>query len=335
MTSLLSGVLPTARPEGFGFVMLCLAALILHRRWLAIPFLLLPLFTWDLAGWIITARPCPWYLWLVGAWPWSEQSLYGRGSIFTFAAALPLIVPPIVLPATLIGIGVSLRSRGDFRALIRDHEARCRFFVAAIPVTVLLVHSVLRAVGKFGSFGEARYLLIAAPLWAVCSARGWEWVFQRLHCPESPRWAVAAICAPIFVNVFYPFVPVGLSQDWQAAARFADAYSSGDLRRRYPRVVAAHPGVHYFLDIDPTANARRDAFTRTLVASPPPGAVLVWDPILSARNATAEDAECLDAIRAAGWVPVPALSAAANARATADTDPTAWHVFTSPIPAIR
>lgn len=328
--AVLAGLLPAVRPEGFGFVLLGLAALLLHRRWLWISFLLLPLIAWDVAGWAVTGKPCPWYLWLIRAWPWSEQSLYGRGSIFTFVAALPLIVPPLVLPGTVAGIGLGLRRAGRVRELAYDHDTRCRFLVAAIPVAVLVVHSVLRAMGKFGSFGEARYLLIAAPLWGVCSAHGWEWISQRLGRPTAWRWAVAAVCAPALVNLFYPVVPVRLSEDWQAASRFADAYTTSGVRERLPRLIAAHPGVHYFLELDPTAHARRDAFTRTLVAARPPGAVLVWDPVLSDRNATTEDAATLDFIRSAGWVPDIVLTDATNARPTAATDPAAWHVFKSP-----
>ena len=76
--------------------MLAGLALVLHRKWICLAVLVGPLLAWDVAGWLLTHRAGSWYSWLFHAWPWSEQSLYGRGSIFTFVAAMPLIVSPLV-----------------------------------------------------------------------------------------------------------------------------------------------------------------------------------------------------------------------------------------------
>src|SRR4051812_3047011 len=44
--TIIVALMPTARPEGFGFIVLAMAALFLHRRWYLIPILGLPLALW-------------------------------------------------------------------------------------------------------------------------------------------------------------------------------------------------------------------------------------------------------------------------------------------------
>ena len=125
-----------------------------------------PLLIWDVAGWLLTDRPVPWYAWLVQAWPvGSETGLYGRGSIFTFIGVLPVIVPPLVLPATLVGVTINLSPRTTSPTC---HARICQVLIAAIPLSILVGHSVLRWLGKFGTFGEACYLLICACSGASC-----------------------------------------------------------------------------------------------------------------------------------------------------------------------
>ena len=322
--ALMAGLLPTARPEGFGFVLLAAGALVLHRRWLALLVLSLPLLAWDLAGWMLTARAGHWWMWLAHAWPWSQHNAYGRGNILTFVAAMPLVVPPLVLPATIAGIGEYLSKPFVRNRSETFHLRVCEFLTAAIPLSVLVFHSLLRWTGKFGTLGEPRYLLIAAPMWGVLSARGWEWAFQKLRWRHAIGWAVAVVCLPGLVNVFYPLVPVHLMDDWQRARRFAELYRGTSLHEQYPHVIASHVGIYYFLNIDPTSDGRQDGFTRSTIEHPPAGAILVWDPIFSASNANTEDTSTLDAIKAAGWLEDLRLSAEVGG---------GWHVFERKTPA--
>ena len=338
--ALLAGLTPTARPEGFGFVLLGGFALLVYRRWMLLPVLLLPLAAWDIGGWAITARTSPWWRWLIDAWPWSAGSLYGRGNPLTFVAALPLIVSPLVLPATLIGLWRNLVDPWREQSDNGLHLRICRVSTAVIPLGVLIVHSLLRALGKLGSYGEPRYLLIAAPLWGVLSARGWQWAFDRLRWKHPIRWALGALALPILLDAIWPVVPLHLTQDWKTAERFSEWYKSSPRRRDYPNLVASHPGIFYFLNEDPSGRARRGGFTRGVLESPPPGTLLVWDPILSSRNANVNDATTLAAIDRAGWMPEAEVDALLNQSGQARTKLGAsdmnisekhWHVFHSPL----
>ena len=325
--ALLAGLMPAARPEGFGFVLLAGLALVVHRRLRWLPVLALPLLAWDLGGWVITQRQSHWWHWLIDAWPWGASSLYGRGNILSFAAMLPVIVSPLLLPAMLLGTWRSMR-RGATSSEENGHLTLCRLLTAAIPLFVLAVHSLIRAFGKFGSYGEPRYLLTVAPFWAILSARGWEWVFVRLKWSHPYGWAGTAALVPILLNVIHPIVPIGLEADWAAASRFADFYRSSPLSRDYPHVVAAHPGIYYFLDRNPTGSHRAVGFTQGFIARRPPGTILLWDPTFANQNAASESTATLKAIEDAGWIEDAQIDSILNGGPAAGLqDTTVWHAF--------
>ena len=364
LTAVLIGLMPTARPEGFAFVLLALAGLAIHRQWISLLLLPLPLLAWDMAGWMLMGKSGHWWMWLIHAWPWSQQSTYGRGNGFAFLAALPIVVSPLVLPATLVGILGSLLANRDgalltplprysggsernwrlpasgsgrgfsqealrtepppnpppeYRGRGKNPSRVGHLLIALIPLAVLIGHGLLRWTGYFGSLGEARYLLIAAPLWGVLSARGWEWCFSRFHWNHAQRWAAAAICLPIVVNIASPVVPIHLSEDWQAARRFAAIYRESSPSEHPPIVIASHPGIYYFLGTDPTTAGGQYGFVRPVIEHPPTNAILVWDPIFSERNANIDDTASVDLIRRSGWVEDTAMEASLQAHN--------WHVF--------
>ena len=55
------------------------------------------------------------------------------------------------------------------------------------------------------------------------------------------------------------------------------AVKNWPLRQEYPRVMAAHPGVYYFLDISPTQRLRTREWTAANIAAAPRGTILMWD----------------------------------------------------------
>ena len=347
LAAMLVALTPLARPEGFGLVLLAAAGLAWQRRpfslLLSLLLLPLPLLVWDFAGWSLYGRHGLWWRWLIDNWPYSRDSVYPSGSVFQFVAFLPVVVSPLVLPATLLGAWRSLRSGPDDSASAYAHTRRCILLTAAIPLGVLLVHSLLYRLGKMASYGEPRYLLVAAPFWAVLSARGWEWAFDRLAWRNAVRWAGAAALLPAGANLVYPILPLRPPDHWRVARAFADRYVH-DFRQTYPRVLAAHPAVFYYLDVDPQDERQTVQWEKSSVARPEPGTVLLWDPIYSARNAQAQRVVTLDEIRLAGWVPVPELNGVLNRPPEAPPrrpapDPEAvlssgegWHVFRSPEP---
>jgi hypothetical protein len=301
---------PLARPEGFGFVAMTAFGLLVSGKWWPIVLLPMPIILWDLAGWQITGHSHPWWRWLIDSWPYSEQSLYGRGYLLTFVALMPAVVSPIVLPAVIVGVcrsfvpapladtTVKPRPPGRTLQILGNHKSLCIFLTAAIPMFVLIVHSLLYWRGKMASFGEPRYMLVVAPFWGVLAARGWQFVWDRLHWQHALRWAGGAVMLPIAINMIHPAVPIGLPHDWESARQMARWYQDRYGAAGADRVIAGHPGVVYFLGVNPR---RLPAIGPNSLKFAPPGTVMIWDPIFSAVNASSDCALSLDQIRQAGW----------------------------------
>ncbi len=304
---------PLSRPEGFAFIFMAFVALVLHRKWW--PILLLPigLLGWDLAGWHLYGRAEPWYRWLPDHWPYAAESAYRPGYLLHFVASLPAIVSPLVFPATVVGIVTTLallKGREGVRAFFADHGRRCAVLVALIPLSILIVHSILYWRGKMASNGELRYLLTVAPFWGVLAARGWEWAADQLPMLRRRVYLVAGIACllPAVTNIFYRVLPLGEDRD-NKIARIAATGLREHQDSTHPFIMAANPLIFYFLDVSPTNGSRVKDLNSTTIASPPAGTRLVWDSLYGQYNADRSRVVNEQSILAAGWIPDPILQA--------------------------
>jgi hypothetical protein len=327
--TLVVALMPACRPEGFGFLAVVAVALLLHRRWWLLPILPLPLVVWDWAGWMLYGRPGAWWHWLIDNWPYAAQSLYERGSILHYVGLLPAVTGPLIFPATCIGIALCVR---PWRRFLVDHDARCDVLTALIPLGLVAGHSLLYWQGKMASSGELRYLLTAAPLWAVMAARGWEWAFARFAWRRSVAWAGMAALAAGLANSVYTVVPVHLDAGWLRSREIADWYRNWPGHSAYPRLCSAHPGVYYFLDISKVGPQSLE-WTKGHIASAPAGTLLVWDAIYGVFNADQTRSVSVEDIRRAGWLPGIGPSRGRNtSERLATASDAQWQIFRSPEP---
>jgi len=296
--ALLCAVSPACRPEGFGFLLAAAAVLALHGRWLWLITLPLPLLAWSWAGHLLDPREgVAWYAWLKAAWPYSGDSVYGRGHLLWFVGLLPIIVSPLVTPFLLIGIA-RLRPVG----LLYDLQTRCRVAAMLLAVGVLIVHSLLWSAGKMASNGEVRYMLIVAPFWAITAAWGYQWVVERWNLRRPVLLASFAAVAPVAANFAWRVVPLPLCDDDRLGRQIARWYQNQpDLQREYPRVMASPPSVYYWLELSKTHPTRSADWSRANATRPPPGTLLVWDPIYGLHNASADMVIPRELLEAHGW----------------------------------
>ena len=280
--ALLAALAPLARPEGFAFLLLAAIALVGHRQWkwlLALPTALL---AWSIAGHLLAGpADVPWWNWIKFHWPWEAGSEYPRGTPLDFLAMLPMLVGPFAFPAMWIGMGRNLQDTAKPRKLTGDHRARVGWLIAALPLAILIGHSLLHWLGKLSSNGELRYLLIVAPLWGLLSARGWEWVFTRLNWLRPLSWAALAVVTPGLVNYAYRVLPLAQPASWQEAQQVVQWYQKSPLRREYPRIMSNHPGVFYYLDVSPIDRRCVQPWGPEALDHPPAGVLLLWDPEFS------------------------------------------------------
>jgi len=321
---------PLARPEGFGLVAVLGVALLLRRRWAGIVLLPIPTVLWNLAGWYLVDSRRPAWRWLIDAWPWAGHSVYGHGQLLAMVGQLPAIVSPMVLPATLAGIWICFRTARKHGEGKPDHLR----LIALVPLLVLIAHSLLYWLGLMASDGEARYLLIAAPFWGVLSALGWEWIFSRLQWSYPVRWAAAAVLVvPIAANAVRPAVPLQLADDWKIARNIAAWYRANPIHQGYPKVMAAHPAIFYFLDINPYGSAQAPAWDKPTLRAARPGTILLWDAKFGPSNSSAERAFSLEEVRSAGWIELDVPAARGSHEPDTqrkDGDPgSSWKIFVS------
>jgi hypothetical protein len=347
--ALLIGLSPLGRPEGFGFILLAAAALVLHRRFALLPLLVLPILAWELIGWgcfgAVTYTPnLPWalqfLLWLPRNWPYAGDSVYGSGYLLKYVALLPAVASPLIFPATCIGIGRSLRPK-FLDCFWNDHRERCQVLIAVLPLLILIAHSLLHWLGKMASSGEIRYMLVVAPFWALLSAQGWEFIFERFRW--RPVYIAAGIASllPVIVNqkpylagrvLGYRVVPLQLSEGFKRARAAAEWYRTWPLRDRYPYIMVAHPGVFYFLDISQNDKQHTRYWNQTNAANPPPGTVCIWDPIYSVYNADASKSVTAESMENASWLRLDDATDQINAAGENTETGGRWQVWISPEP---
>jgi hypothetical protein len=290
---------PLGRPEGFGMIVIVAIALVVYRKWWWLPILLVPLAIWSYAGFRIWT-PDPqthWWQWLIKSWPYSAKSAYGNGPLLAYLARMPAVVSPFIFPAMPIGLWLTARAIS-----LRSHEGRCNLVIAALPVGIFVVHSILWWKGLMASSGELRYLLIVGPFWALLAARGWEWIWTRFNWRAPHLWAGVAALLPIGANTYYNVVPFHLYASDIVARDAADWYKSDQkIQQAFPRLMSSPPMVYYFLDRSQSDTRSLD-WGRANVMSAPAGTLLIWDPIYGQTNSDRGMCVTQADLKSAGWI---------------------------------
>jgi len=310
LMAILVGTLPLGRPEGFGFVLMAALALVCYRQYVWLPLLVLPLFAWDVGGWMLEGQRGHWWHWLQSSWPYSQHSAYAAGSIFHFFNELPMLIGPFVVPAVWLGGWQFIR---DANRPPLAHRRICQWLIVLIPATVLVIHSLLYRFGLMASNGELRYLMVVSPLWALLAARGWEWAFTTFQFRQVFAWAALACVLPGTVNFGYRVLPLTMSDDWLEARSVSRWYlSDAQLQKDYPTVMCAHPAFEYYLDFGPKDRDRQLTWTAAAIARCPPGVMVYWDPIYGLFNSDQSHVVPLSLLLSSGWVNDPAAELAAR-----------------------
>ncbi|MGC4032388.1 MAG: hypothetical protein QM754_11780 [Tepidisphaeraceae bacterium] len=307
----LVAVAPLGRPEGFGLLLVAAGALVLHRRFLWLPVLSFGLLAWSYFGWQFFGRPAayPWWQWLKFNWPYSPESVYGSGSAWTFVRVMPAVIGPIAFGFAVFGLWRLPRFAGQSLGVVTkffvSHRARCRAMVMAIPLGILAIHTLLWVTGKMASNGEPRYMLVAAPFWAIVCCAGLEWVtkFCQLRRPALVFAANAVVI--IAANLSYPCFPLGVQDDDRLATQVTDWLAKNPaVRERYPRLYAWMPHVFLRLDVDKDDSRVAGQPTKADAVQTPPGTLLVWDSLYSLFNSSADYVVTRELLEQHGWRPI-------------------------------
>lgn len=325
--TVLIAITPLGRPEGFGFVLLAVFALMCHRKWWWIAVLPMPLVLWSWVGWVAYGSPADmrWYQWLIRNWPYEANSNYGSGPIYHYIRYLPAIAGPLLVPAAIFGAICCLMGN-DERKSVKDHNEsvtdspihrlalivhrlfgpshrdRCDVVIAALPIGILLVHTIFWFFGKF-SGGELRYMLVVGPFWALMAARGWEHFCRRASVAATILSAVALATLPMLTNLSYSVVPVRYVRPERIAQQITTWYQhDATAQKLFPRVLSSQPTFFYMMDLCPSGDPKTVSWTRDAVENPPPGTLMVYEPILATFNSDKRMVLNPDSVDKGKWV---------------------------------
>ncbi len=336
LMALLVSLSPLVRPEGFGFLLLAAAALVCARRWWWLGVLPAGLVAWSVAGHWVTGADS-WHNWLVRAWPYSGESVYEPGGLLHFVVRMPVVTGPLLFPAVVAGVvlypragwgGEGKAGRGKWWWAGRwsgdDGQRDLNWLlVAALPLMVLVGHSLLYAAGKMASNGELRYMLVVAPFWALLGSAGYGWLAGRLRLGWPMMTAGAAAVVPaVALNLVYPLVPLPQYEDSKQAQRLIHWYEL-NYAGTHPRLMGANPALYLYRDV--RFNGPDGLFwTPAAIESAPPGTFAVWDPVFGRFNADASLTADVEAFERAGWREV-----AVTARIASEGHEMLFRVFVS------
>jgi hypothetical protein len=301
--ALVWSLLPLARPEGFFLVPFLGLGYLFARsahpsrpfspaRFAAGALLLAGTAAWWLGGLPVYRRPG----WMAEEWPrnWRVDSVYGDGHVLLFLGFLVVVTTHLLFPFLAVGA-------------IRFWKARLRLELAVIGFVVVL-HTVLRTFGLFGSAGYPRYLVTVAPLLGALSAKGVETIIhaweERRGRPlgAGGRAVVSGVLTAALLSVVV-FTPRSGPVRGDSDARLMRGIWPWCERQlaRDPKVrfVADHP--FFFIPGDLDRGRNGIPFQRHVYEYAEPGAIAIWETKFASRysKVTHEDLVAL------GFDPVP------------------------------
>jgi hypothetical protein len=269
--SSVASLLPLARPEGFLLGILWGVWLLLDRRdprplWrrlLSTLLLTSGAALWWLASYLITRDP----LFILHDWPkdWNPTNdSYGTAPLWSYLIRFPELLGPLLMLPFLVGLAVLL--------VRRQHKLLTSAFLL-----LLLLHSVFRTVGLFGSAGYPRYFVCISPAMALITLAGWNALADRLPRQRWVGMLGALVLLPSAVAaLLYVDSAVWARDAWAVDATVAHFRAS-------PLPVARFYGSQRYMHIvfgdqalPPRLDDNREHNLR-LLRQAPPGTLVLWD----------------------------------------------------------
>lgn len=289
---LVASMMILARPEGFFLGALWGFWVLFDKRdaralWRKLPETLLlasGAFVWWLAGYIITHDPRH----IQHSWPpdWKATgAVYGSGPIWSYVANMSQIVGPLLLAPFVIGLGLLLARR----------ELGT---VTSAFLALLILHSVFRAFGMFGSAGYARYFVCVAPSIAIITLVGWNAVAATLS--RVPRAALHALAAVVIAcSAYLCFLYIDAAAWSRDGVAVAETYAwFRQHERPVQQLIWSQAYMCILFDRDPMEKPELSGYReRTLqsLRDAPHGTLVFWDGQTGPAwySVTADDIEAL------------------------------------------
>jgi hypothetical protein len=272
--------LPLSRSEGFAFLPLFFLAILMRRKYAALPFLVTGLLFFSIIGYLFVWKDFFW-IFTHSPYPLHHPLYKEEGNLLHFVNATPEIfgIPLLVLflAGTLL-YGYLLFSVPKDRRL----QIFLEVWLLVIPVWMMFaLNSVLYWKALFGSVGLVRVVTGLLPLAAIVSLKAFSYLEKTVFRQPASRIVFRmAVIANFTINAY----PVRLLSSEQTVKRSADWIMENSLKDR--KIFFTNAYVPLFLELDPyNKKESEQLFGTKWLQYHPVGSLIVWDSYFGPREA--------------------------------------------------
>lgn len=237
--------LPFVRSEGIVIFPLFVLALLLSRRYWAIPFLAVGTLFYTLVGYPHFRD----WLWVIHQTPYSMgTSVYGSGSLFHFIVESPEIFGVPLLIFLVIGLVIwSLRIIKLFK--LTDKTFLFYLLIVGSFVVFFAAHSYVWWKGTGGSLGLIRVIASVVPLAAIIALVGFNFILTHI---KNPSVQIVLTVIIFTAQVVVPFarhnIPVRAEQPQELMFNASNYVKS---LKEPAKIYYFDPYLVHYLNIDP------------------------------------------------------------------------------------
>jgi hypothetical protein len=277
LSAIIISFIPLSRSEGFAFIPIFLVALLLKRKFLAIPFLISGLLFFSILGhffiwkdffWIFTHSPYP-----------LHHPIYKeKGPLLHFVSSSPEIfgIPLLILFLSGIVIYFYLFFKAEKKQRL---QIFLEIWMLVLPVLLFFaVHSLLYWKAWFGSMGLIRVITGVLPLAAIVSLKTYDYIEKKFIKIIIFRkfFLYLVIILIILSNFLIHRFPVQLSPGEKAMKEAINWFKKSPYIKQ--KIFYTDPDVPFLLGLDPydLSDCEQKITTAWLLAFPE-NTVIIWD----------------------------------------------------------
>lgn len=277
LSAVLISFIPFVRNEGIIILPVYLCALLLYRKWKAIPFLMTGILILSAAGYFHYKD----WLWIVHKWPYGDTSeIYGHGDFLFFVRYAKWILG---IPLSILFVaGLLINLFRFFKNLNFKLSARLKEFLVILGPLVLyfLAHSYAWWKGTMGSGGLTRFMTAIIPLTALYSLQSMNFLIGFTGRNKFVKGIIIVIV--LYFVIITPFklypIPYRLTDEQKLAKEASEWLKENALGKGL--IYYCDPHIQYFLGVN--------YYDRSLIkqylpnpANPskdiPAGSYIAWD----------------------------------------------------------
>lgn len=276
----LLSLLPFTRPEYVVLIPFAISFTLWHRRWSALPWLLLGTALYCAASWLLLGKP--WRLFQEHTYLGND--IYGTGPLLHFWDALPEVLGEPLM--WLAGITVIAAAAIAWKLPAHRRELATLTWLSLLPAFgMLALHSYAWWKGGYGSLGLLRVLVCGIPLLVLFIIRVLAIAWRIVLLPKASSWAFRVVWvavawwgfAGLLAAVEMPVHADPVQVTIKEAAEFVNTQRAKEERLYY-----LDPLLGTLCDVDPWDPARMDRqlFGMRYLNEPggfTAGDVVVWD----------------------------------------------------------